>query len=167
MAKDVAIPAGFWVRVLPTIIDSLLVGFVFHAATGFQYFSATEASTFSETAKLSLSTYILTGIYAGALYSFWGATVGKKAFSLVVVDNQTGERIGFFRGFFRDSVGKLVSGLTLGIGYIAAAFNKEKRTLHDYIFDTRVVKITKAAQFENQNASGSSTPPNDARGPFD
>ncbi|RYZ53076.1 MAG: RDD family protein [Proteobacteria bacterium] len=165
MAKDVAIPAGFWVRVLPTIIDSLLVGFVFHAATGFKYFSSTEVSTFSETVKLSLSTYILTGIYAGALYSFWGATLGKKAFSLVVVDNQTGQRIGFLRGFFRDSVGKLVSGLTLGIGYIAAGFNKEKRTLHDYIFDTRVVKIAKTAEFHNE--SGPRSAPLEDHGSFE
>lgn len=156
MAKDVAIPAGFWVRALPFLIDGLIVGIAFHSATGFKYLSATEMTTFSETIKFWLSTYVLTGLYSGALYAFWGATLGKKAFSLIVVDRQSGQKVSFFRGFFRDSVGKLVSGLTFGIGYFAAAFNKEKRTLHDYIFDTRVIKIAKTADF--QTSSGPNSP---------
>jgi uncharacterized RDD family membrane protein YckC len=36
--------------------------------------------------------------------------------------------------------GKLLSAIILGIGYIMAAFDSEKRALHDMICDTRVIK---------------------------
>jgi len=34
----------------------------------------------------------------------------------------------------------MLSGMTLGIGYILAAFDAEKRGLHDMICDTRVIR---------------------------
>jgi uncharacterized RDD family membrane protein YckC len=34
---------------------------------------------------------------------------------------------------------KIISGIILGIGYIMAAFDEEKRSLHDRICNTRVV----------------------------
>jgi uncharacterized RDD family membrane protein YckC len=37
------------------------------------------------------------------------------------------------------SAGHLVSGMTCLIGYIIAAFDDEKRALHDYMCNTRVV----------------------------
>jgi uncharacterized RDD family membrane protein YckC len=36
--------------------------------------------------------------------------------------------------------GTWLSGLTLGIGYIMAAFDDQKRSLHDRVCDTRVIK---------------------------
>jgi uncharacterized RDD family membrane protein YckC len=57
--------------------------------------------------------------------------------------------------------------LTLGIGYIAAGFNKEKRTLHDYIFDTRVVKIARTVDFAAPSAVQSPLETDDSdRGPL-
>jgi hypothetical protein len=35
----------------------------------------------------------------------------------------------------------LLSSLTLAIGYIMAAFDDEKRSLHDRICDTRVIRL--------------------------
>ena len=37
--------------------------------------------------------------------------------------------------------GKFLSSITLLIGYIIAAFDSEKRALHDRICDTRVVRV--------------------------
>ena len=39
-------------------------------------------------------------------------------------------------GFFAE----MLSGMILGIGYLMAAFDDEKRALHDRICDTRVVR---------------------------
>ena len=35
--------------------------------------------------------------------------------------------------------------MTLGIGYIIAGFDAEKRAMHDMIVDTRVIKVDSAA----------------------
>jgi uncharacterized RDD family membrane protein YckC len=36
--------------------------------------------------------------------------------------------------------GKMLSDLTMYIGYIMAGFDPQRRALHDYIADTRVIK---------------------------
>jgi uncharacterized RDD family membrane protein YckC len=51
-----------------------------------------------------------------------------------------GEPITYWRAFGR-YFGKLLSGIILGIGYLMAAFDEEKRALHDRICHTRVVKV--------------------------
>jgi uncharacterized RDD family membrane protein YckC len=40
---------------------------------------------------------------------------------------------------------KWLSSMTLGIGYIIAGFDAEKRAMHDMIVDTRVVRADSAA----------------------
>ena len=35
---------------------------------------------------------------------------------------------------------RMLAGFTLGIGYVIAGIDDEKRALHDYFCDTRVVK---------------------------
>jgi uncharacterized RDD family membrane protein YckC len=37
---------------------------------------------------------------------------------------------------------QILSGLILGIGYIMAAFDEQKRALHDHICGTRVIRVT-------------------------
>ena len=49
-----------------------------------------------------------------------------------------GSGISFARGACR-YLAQIVSALILLIGYIIAAFDVEKRALHDYLCDTRVV----------------------------
>ena len=50
-----------------------------------------------------------------------------------------GGPIGLGRAFGR-YFAKILSGLILMIGYIMAAFDSEKRALHDMICDTRVIR---------------------------
>jgi uncharacterized RDD family membrane protein YckC len=49
-----------------------------------------------------------------------------------------GESLTFMRAFGRHFA-EMLSGLILMIGYLMAAFDSEKRALHDRISDTRVV----------------------------
>ena len=35
----------------------------------------------------------------------------------------------------------MLSGLLLNIGYLIAAFDEEKRAMHDHMCDTRVIKV--------------------------
>jgi uncharacterized RDD family membrane protein YckC len=76
-------------------------------------------------------------------YSVWmhgkfGATVGKMACGLRLVRaNGTPVSYGLATGRF---FAEFLSALLIYIGYIMAGFDEEKRTLHDRICNTRVIK---------------------------
>jgi len=77
--------------------------------------------------------------------SSWQATPGKKALGLAVV-NADGTRLTFGRASVR-YLAKIVSSLTLCIGYMMAGWTAQKRALHDMIAETLVVKrATQPAQ---------------------
>ncbi len=68
----------------------------------------------------------------------FGATPGKLLFGMQVV-RANGERLGLGRVMAR-CLARMLAGFTLGIGYVIAGIDDEKRALHDYFCDTRVVK---------------------------
>ncbi len=70
---------------------------------------------------------------------FTGTTVGKWATGLRI-ERQNGEPLGFVHATLRHTLGYLVSLLTLGFGFLLAAFDAEGRTLHDRIAGTIVVR---------------------------
>lgn len=70
---------------------------------------------------------------------FTGTTVGKWATGLRI-ERQSGEPLGFGHATLRHTLGYLVSLLTLGIGFLLAAFDAEGRALHDRIAGTVVVR---------------------------
>jgi len=67
----------------------------------------------------------------------YGSTVGKMACNLKVVTPEGGQ-VSYMRAFGR-YFAKILSYLICAIGYIIAAFDDQKRALHDRICDTRVV----------------------------
>ena len=69
----------------------------------------------------------------------FGATLGKMALRLRVV-HADGSAIGYGKAVGR-YFAEMVSGLTLGIGYLMAGFDPERRALHDRIASTRVVRV--------------------------
>lgn len=86
----------------------------------------------------------LTGIVFGVLYQWWflsrgGATPGKMLLGLKVVRSD-GSALSGGRAVGR-YFAELLSSLILCVGYIMAAFDDEKRALHDRICDTRVIKV--------------------------
>jgi uncharacterized RDD family membrane protein YckC len=70
--------------------------------------------------------------------SKYQATVGKLALGLIVTD-MNGGKLDFVKALIRN-VSKIVSTITLLIGYIIAAFTEKKQALHDIIAGTLVVK---------------------------
>ena len=80
----------------------------------------------------------LSACYEAFFISRMGATPGKMVFGLKVV-RPNGAPLTLGRAFGR-YFGKLLSSMTLTIGYIIAAFDSQKRALHDMIADTRVIK---------------------------
>jgi uncharacterized RDD family membrane protein YckC len=78
-----------------------------------------------------------------AVYDIWfvgkyGATPGKMACNLKVVV-EDGSRVTYLRALGRHFA-KWLSSIILGIGFIMAAFDDQRRTLHDRICETRVVR---------------------------
>ena len=67
-----------------------------------------------------------------------GKTIGKKVCGIRVVSERG--KVGFLRAILRETVGKWISAIILGIGFLMVAFHKEKRGLHDLIAGTWVIK---------------------------
>ncbi|HBF34554.1 TPA: hypothetical protein DDW35_08315 [Candidatus Sumerlaeota bacterium] len=89
------------------------------------------------------STYILlamiTFIYRALLIGFWNATLGMRLLRLRVI-RQDGAPAGIQGGLIR-AFGAYISDEFLGIGYLIALFDSERRTLQDHVAKTRVVRI--------------------------
>jgi uncharacterized RDD family membrane protein YckC len=143
---------GFWLRFLAKIIDGIInwvVGMLINVGLAFAFFG-----TFLFQPKPSdpavmgrffayQGAAFFAGLVWGLLYSWfflsrYSATPGKMALGLKVVRSDgsplsTGRIIGRY-------FAEWLSGMTLGIGYIMAGFDDERRALHDRICDTRVIK---------------------------
>ena len=87
--------------------------------------------------------FILFACVAGWLYSALmessanQGTLGKMALGLRVTDLE-GRRISFGKATGR-YFAKFLSGMTLSIGYIMAAFTAKKQALHDFVAGTLVL----------------------------
>jgi uncharacterized RDD family membrane protein YckC len=87
---------------------------------------------------VQLMNIVVPAIYATFFLGRYGATLGKMACGLKVV-RPDGDPIGYPRALGR-YFAEILSGMILGIGYLMAAFDSEKRSLHDRICSTRVVR---------------------------
>ena len=62
----------------------------------------------------------------------------KMALSIRVTDT-TGKKPGFAQVVLRETVGKFLSGLLLGIGYLWLVFDARRQSLHDKLAKTYVM----------------------------
>ena len=144
-ADDRASYAGFWRRFAAYAIDYLLLWL----ASAALITTATLAGILPDRAP-QLSAIVLVGyfLYCSLLESSrWQATVGKHLLGLKVTSHR-GARIGFGRAAAR-FLAKLLSGLTLCLGYLLFFFTKRRQALHDLIAGTLVAldeTPTKAAR---------------------
>ncbi len=99
---------------------------------------ARSAGTSSETVGLLLA-IIVAVMDLAILPGLTGFTVGKWATGLRI-RRSDGREMGIGRAFLRHFVGYPVSFLTLGIGFLIAAFTPSGRGLHDFIAGTIVVR---------------------------
>jgi uncharacterized RDD family membrane protein YckC len=145
MARTQYVYAGFWIRFLARLIDSMLLYIVIlpvtFLAVGMRAFDPSRQEL-DPTFLLTQGILMLFNISLAAAYEVWflanySATPGKMAIGkkVIVAD---GSRITYGRALAR-YLASYISYFTLLIGYIMAAFDDEKRTLHDRICDTRVV----------------------------
>lgn len=65
---------------------------------------------------------------------------GKAIMKLQVVDKETGQPVGMGRMLLREWLGKIVSTLVFGIGYLNILWDKNHQGWHDKIAKTVVIK---------------------------
>ena len=135
--------AGFWIRFAAKFIDGIVVGVVnmiISVAFTFLAVRSITAGSAGMGMGLQLVAWVLQMTVQGIYYVYFmgkfGATPGKMACKIHVV-RADGSALTYGRAFGR-FFGDMLSGLVLGIGYLMAAFDDEKRALHDRICDTRV-----------------------------
>lgn len=81
----------------------------------------------------------LYGVIYGILLTKLGQTPGKKAYDLKVVDDKTGNFIGFFRATCRFIMFLIT--MTTVLGAFLPFYRKDKKALHDLVCKTIVVKV--------------------------
>lgn len=143
--------AGFWIRFLAGLIDSIILTFAFILFLGiygglavlFHFYGLHPQQNGKLIVILftiyTIGTTILYYLYFALLESSsWQATLGMKACGLKITDSDF-KRISFWRALGRE-ICTILSSFILYIGYIMIAFTRRKQGLHDMICDTYVVK---------------------------
>lgn len=146
---------GFWIRFVASILDTIILVVVAGVFSTFIFGSfmprnmmrgnptPDEALAMLGPIMGMLGASVLLNMIIGCSYETFfiarlGATPGKMALGLKVVRPDGGPiTAGRAAGRY---FAKIVSSMTLTIGYIMAGFDSQKRALHDMICDTRVIK---------------------------
>lgn len=139
--------AGFWRRFLAAVVDGLILAVVgmFFGGTIGGIWGATgtldpnDPGSFIAMQLVVQAVSIVIAIGYDVLFiRKFDATPGKMALGVKVL-RADGSKLSVGRIIGR-YFAKILSGIILAIGYIMAAFDDEKRGLHDRICDTRVIK---------------------------
>jgi uncharacterized RDD family membrane protein YckC len=145
---------GFWIRFAAKMIDWLImqvVSTIIFFITGSSMKPIFMSQSANPTPEEILNVFfspafvftmliliIIPIFYTTFFVGKYSATPGKMACGLKVV-TEDGQRLSYMRAFGR-YFAEIISGMILYIGYIMAAFDYEKRALHDRICTTRVIK---------------------------
>jgi uncharacterized RDD family membrane protein YckC len=139
--------AGFWIRVLGSIIDGIvlsIIGFVL-----FGFIIARARLDIPPTRGSGVRTVFVPRLNEGRVVGFlyqWlflgladGRTPGAMATG-VRVARPDGSRIGLGTAAVRQAMA-IVSAIPLGLGYLWMLWDAEKRTWHDMVANTRVFRM--------------------------
>ncbi len=142
--SQLALPrAGFWVRAGAFLLDSLAVT-VLQFVLGFILALIVRGIADPDVRLIELVVRLFGTALAITYYVYFtgycGQTPGKMALKIKVIRTDGGD-VSYGRAALREVLGKFLSGIVLGIGYLMVAFTKEKQGLHDMIADTYVVKL--------------------------
>jgi uncharacterized RDD family membrane protein YckC len=155
--EEVAHYCGFWIRLCARLLDGLFLSAItvplslINEAVIFRLypFPGLGTAQFENTSTLGTlltiqAAFVLFGLliaFAYEVYSVgrFGGTPGKLLLRMRIVRSDS-SRLTYRRAAIR-FFGKSLSDLTLYVGYIMVGFDSQRRALHDYIADTRVIKV--------------------------
>ncbi len=133
---------GFWIRFLAYMIDVIVLEIAYYAVIvplGLATVGVSQRDIASGIWLIPLLIgFGINFCYYAFFNSRFGATPGKMALGLKIVRPDgspisLGQAIGRYFGY-------MLSGLILGVGFMMAGWDDEKRTLHDRLCDTRVIR---------------------------
>ena len=142
--------AGFWRRFVAALIDGILMSIIsqiLNAITGantrMQEVLLEDPTDYSGLMSVAGPTWAAGFVIQLFYFAYFEsserqATLGKQAMGLVVTD-MNGNRIDMGKAVVR-YLSKIISGLTLLIGYLMQPFTEKKQALHDMIAGTLVFK---------------------------
>jgi len=144
--------AGFWIRFVAVVIDGFILffmragaGVVIRLAAGAPAWPAWRGTNWMDAGFDGLGCaqetvgFVLWWLYHALFESSASqATLGKQALGLKVTDLY-GRRISFGRASGR-TFAKILSTVTLFIGFVMAAFTLRKQALHDFVAETVVLR---------------------------
>lgn len=136
------VPAGLGIRLGASMLDGIIL---YMMTLPFQI--GLQIVVAYEQAVLTVIAYIVTNLIyfyiTGWFISRKGGLPGKMLLGLKIIDTRTGYYPSIGRAVSRELFGKMLSSLTLGIGFLMAAFRKDKKALHDLLIKTQVMKKVK------------------------
>jgi uncharacterized RDD family membrane protein YckC len=141
--------AGIGSRIVAKILDSIIVGIVnmginFAIMGTLTYSPSTNPN---QTAAMSLGllvnviNFAVNMAYNAGFLHWRGQTLGKMAMNIKVVTPE-GAPLSWGKSIGRP-LAEILSGCACAIGYIISFWDPEKRTLHDRLAGTRVIKANK------------------------
>jgi uncharacterized RDD family membrane protein YckC len=140
--------AGFWIRFAAAFIDGIILSVarfplnLIFAALGqrFNYWGSWERDGTAIWLVILFNVISLgiTWAYFVIMTGHYGATLGKMLLKLKVLGEDMGP-ISYGTAALREIVGKFVSSLVCGLGYIWAGFDDRKQAWHDKIAHTFVI----------------------------
>ena len=137
MRDDALRAAPFFTRAAAYLLDRLILSAALFIPRLIHAFRASGQPVLFNFTWSDIVFWALGAAYFALLTGLTGATLGKRAMGLTVV-NEAGERPDFLTVLWRETWGRYLSSL-LCIGYILCAAEPEKGALHDRILGTRVV----------------------------
>ena len=125
-SQSMSAPAGFWIRFVAAILDSMILGGVNFALMMID-------------PALSLVGLVIALVY----YVYFPSsdmmgTPGKSVLGLKITDEH-GNKISMGTAVMREILGKFISAIIMYIGFLMVGFTDRKRGLHDMIANTVVV----------------------------
>lgn len=152
--------AGFWVRLAAWMVDNavlfaglLVVRGILAIISALSQGSLLSTDILFHYTLKDIILYLCKAMYFVLLTYCTGTTLGKRLFNLRVVSveyscNQEETKLNFWNVVYRETIGRFLSGILLGIGYLMIVPDREKRGLHDRLADTKVVYAKKVMVYE-------------------
>lgn len=136
--------AGFWIRFIAVIIDALIISVCTLPLLGLTglHVSDMDNRNLSPAASAQVFLVVMVAFALTVAYEIWfvtnkGGTPGKLALNLRIITDG-GVNLTYTHAMGR-YFARILSGIPLNLGYVIAAFDSQKRALHDFICNTRVI----------------------------